>query len=229
MLAEWKTPELTRQAFDAVYAWDWHNSVKDIAEGKADATALYGYYAENESAWPREAMRMTYLENHDSNSWEGSVKENFGPALAVMTALSFTNEGMPLIYNGMEACNAKRLEFFERDPIDWSQGKNCAMGPLIRDLITFRKSNPALRNGQWGARMVKLDNDQPKQLFSWTRTQGKNQVVGLFNLSDKPVTATLTTAQAAGTYREFRGGRSIVLKSGTKVTLPAWGYRLLAR
>ena len=229
MLAEWKTPELTRHAFDAVYAWDWHNSVKDIAKGKADATALYGYYAENESAWPREAMRMTYLENHDSNSWEGSVKENFGPSLAAMTALSFTNEGMPLIYNGMEACNTKRLEFFERDPIDWSQGKACAMGPLLRDLVTFRKANPALRNGQWGARMVKLDNDQPKQLFSWVRTQGKNQVVGLFNLSARPVTATLTTAQAAGTYREFRGGKPVTVKAGMKVELPAWGYRLLAR
>ena len=31
MLAEWKTPEMTRQAFDAVYAWEWHETIKEIA------------------------------------------------------------------------------------------------------------------------------------------------------------------------------------------------------
>ncbi|GGD50468.1 alpha-amylase family glycosyl hydrolase [Croceicoccus pelagius] len=228
MLAEWKTPDLTRKAFDAVYAWEWHTTVKNIAQGKADATALFGYYAENQSNWPEEAMRLTYIANHDSNSWEGTQYENFGDALPAFMALSFTGEGLPMVYNGQEACNAKRLEFFEKDPIDWSQGEDCELGDLISDLITFRKANPVLANGQWGARMSQVVNDKPQQLFAWVRQEDGNKVVGLFNLSAKPVSAKLTDALAAGTYTEFRSGESVTIKDGDTVELPAWGYRLLS-
>jgi glycosidase len=227
MLAEWKSSELQRKAFDATYAWEWHVAAKKIAQGQADATAFYEFYAENESAWPKQAMRLTYLENHDSNAWEGTTRENFGPALDAFTALSFAGEGLSMVYNGQEACNQRRLAFFEKDPIDWSQGENCASGTLIRDLIAFRKANPALANGKWGARMVKLDNDQPKQLFSWIRSQEGNVVVGLFNLSARPVTAKLSDAHAAGSYTAFGSGESVTLNGNDTVTLPAWGFRLL--
>lgn len=228
MLAEWKTPELTRAAFDAVYAWEWHHTMVDIARGKADPTALYGYYAEADSAWPRQAMRMTYIANHDSNAWEGTQYENFGDALPAAIAFSFTGEGLPMIYNGQEACNHKRLEFFEKDPIDWSQGKDCQLGRLFTDLIAFRKANPALANNPWGGQMSKLDNDKPQQLFSWIRQVDGNTVVGLFNFSARPVTAILTDAHGAGRYTEFGSGREVAIAKGHTVTLPAWGYQLLA-
>lgn len=227
MLAEWKSSEMTRRAFDGVYAWEWHSTAKNIAQGKADATALYGYYAENESAWPAEAMRMPYIENHDSNAWEGTMQENFGPALEAFTALSFVGEGIPMIHNGQEACNAKRLAFFEKDPIDWSQGNDCAYGALLKDLIALRKANGALENGQWGARMQKVENDQPRQLFAWVRQEEGNKVLGLFNLSNRPVAAALTDALPAGDYTEFQTGAAVTVNADDTVTLPAWGFRIL--
>jgi len=228
MLGEVQQTVHHRAAFDATYAWDWHHTTKRIAKGEADATALFGYYAENESLWPREAMRMTYIENHDSNAWEGTLYENYGDALPAMTALAFTGEGLPLIHNGQEACNAKRLEFFEKDPIDWSQGEDCAYGDLLARLIAFRDANPALANGQWGARMSQVVNDKPQQLFGWVRQQDGNKVVGLFNLSDRPVEAELADGLAAGTYVECGSGDAVTIAAGDTVSLPAWGFRLLA-
>ena len=228
MLGEVQQTAWHRAAFDATYAWDWHNTTKRVAKAQGDATSFYGYYAENESLWPREAMRMTYIENHDSNAWEGTMAENYGDALEAFTALSFTGEGLPLIHNGMEACNAKRLEFFERDPIDWDQNPDCSYGDLLKDLIAFRDANPALHNGKWGARMHKVENSAPEQLFGWVREQGGNKVVGLFNMSARPVTATLGDGIAAGTYTGFREDGAVTLAAGDTVTLPAWGYRLLS-
>ena len=229
MLGEVQQTAHHRAAFDATYAWDWHHTSKRIAKGEADATGLFGYYAENESLWPREAMRMTYIENHDSNAWEGTLYENYGDALPAMTALAFTGEGLPLIHNGQEACNAKRLEFFEKDPIDWSQGKTCAYGELLAQLIAFRDANPALHNGKWGARMSQVVNDRPQQVFGWVRQQGGNKVVGLFNLSNQPVEATLADGLAEGDYLEFRTGDAVSVAAGDTISLPAWGFRLLAR
>ncbi|MFN6934311.1 MAG: alpha-amylase family glycosyl hydrolase [Tsuneonella sp.] len=228
MLAEWKSSELTRKAFDAVYAWEWHTTAKSVAQGKGDAMSFYGYYAENESAWPREAMRLTYIENHDSNAWEGTQYENFGPALPAFIALSFTGEGLAMVHNGQEACNAKRLEFFEKDAIDWSKLESCDVGALIKDLVAFRRANPVLANGQWGARMSPVLTDKPKQLLAWVREADGNKVVGLFNLSGQPVSAKLADGHAAGNYIEFGTGAAAGLKEGDTVELPAWGYRLLA-
>ena len=173
-------------------------------------------------------MRLTYIENHDSNAWEGTQYENFGDALPAMTVLAFTGEGLPMVHNGQEACNAKRLEFFEKDPIDWSQANGCALGPLIRDLVAFRRANPALANGQWGGRMSQVLTDQPKQVFAWTREMDGNRVVGIFNLSAAPVTATLSDAHAAGQYRAFRSGETVTLTAGQTLTLAPWEYRLMA-
>ena len=228
MLGEVQQTVHHRAAFDATYAWDWHHTGKRIAKGEADATALFGYYAENESLWPREAMRLTYIENHDSNAWEGTIYENYGEGLEALTALAFTGEGLPLVHNGMDACNAHRLAFFEKDPIDWGQREGCEYGDLLAELIAFRTANPALANGQWGAVMQQVVNDKPQQLFGWVRQKGGNKVVGLFNLSDTPVEARLADGLAAGTYREFRTGDAVSIAAGDTVSLPAWGFRLLS-
>jgi hypothetical protein len=128
----------------------------------------------------------------------------------------------------MEACNMKRLEFFEKDPIDWQQGEGCTYGTLLKDLIAFRKANPALANGQWGARMVKVETDKPEQVFAWARQKDGNKVVGLFNFTGAPVTAKLADGLAAGSYKEFGTGTAVTLKAGDSVAVPANGYRLLA-
>ena len=228
MLGEVQQTVHHRAAFDATYAWDWHHTSKDIAKGNADATGLFGYYAENESLWPREAMRLTYIENHDSNAWEGTLYENYGDALPAMTALSFVGEGLPMIHNGQEACNAKRLEFFEKDAIDWSQSDGCEYGTLLADLIAFRDANPALHNGKWGARMHQVVNDKPQQLFAFVREQDGNKVVALFNLSARAVTAQLADGLAEGTYSEFRGGNDVTISRSEPVTLAPWEFRLLS-
>ncbi|MGE5952098.1 MAG: alpha-amylase family glycosyl hydrolase [Qipengyuania vulgaris] len=228
MLGEVQQTAWHHKAFDATYAWDWHNTTKNVAHGKGNAASFYGYYAENESLWPRQAMRMTYIENHDSNAWEGTMEENYGAALEAMTALSFTGEGLPLIHNGMEACNAKRLEFFERDPIDWNQDPDCQYGDLLARLIAFRKANPALENGQWGAVMQKVENSAPEQLLAWVRQEDGNKVLGLFNMSDRPLAATFSDGLPQGRYTDFATGRPVAIEAGHTVKLPAWGYRLLS-
>ncbi|WP_128893265.1 alpha-amylase family glycosyl hydrolase [Erythrobacter sp. HKB08] len=227
MLGEVQETAYHRAAFDATYAWDWHHTSKDVAKGNAGPSAFYGYYAENESLWPREAMRMTYIENHDSNAWEGTLRENYGAALEAATALAFTGEGVPLVHNGMEACNAKRLEFFEKDAIDWSQGENCEYGALLKDLIAFRKANPALENGQWGARMFKVETDKPEQVFAWVRQEEGNKVLGLFNFSGAAVEVTFADGLPAGSYDEFRGDR-VTFAAGDTVSIAPNGFRLFS-
>lgn len=225
MLAEFNHRDVHRAAFDASYAWAWNVAMHDIALGKANTGALYGYYSENESAWPVEAMRMTYVENHDQNAWEGTAFERFRDALPAALVLSFVGEGIPLVHNGMEAGNEKRLEFFEKDPIAWRQHPN---GALIKRLIAWRKAHPALRNGQWGARMVGVENSAPQQVFSFLREKDGDRVFVVMNFSSEAKTVTFPTAQAKGDYVDFNGGK-VTINPETPMTLEPWGWRVMAR
>ena len=225
MVAEWKTPDLLARAFDAAYSWQWYETMEGIAAGKP-ASSLYDYYSENEKAWPKAGMRLLWIENHDINAWHNTQFEAFGDMLPAAITLEMVSEGLPMIYDGQEACNPKRLQFFEKDAIDWS--KPCPLNDLYRDLIAFRKAHPALANGRDGATMVKVDNDKPAQVFSFVRAAGSDKVFAAFNFSKAPVTVTFPTALQAGDYREFRTGAAVSVKAGATMTLPAWGVKLLA-
>lgn len=115
-----------------------------------------------------------------------------------------------------------------KTPINWAQADGCDYGQLLKDLIAFRKANPALANGQWGARMAKVETDKPEQLLAWVRQQDGNKVLGLFNMSGQPVTAKFADALPAGVYDEFGTGERVTVAEGDTVTLPAWGFRLLS-
>ena len=93
----------------------------EIAAGRKDANALYVYYSWNESAFPTGGQRMLFTSNHDKNAWEGTEYELFGDAREAATVLSFVGEGTPLIYNGQEAGNRKRLAFFSLSAIEQEQ------------------------------------------------------------------------------------------------------------
>ncbi|HEY8877146.1 MAG TPA: alpha-amylase family glycosyl hydrolase [Roseateles sp.] len=226
LLAEWESRDLHARAFDATYAWSWWDAMKLIAEGRADATSLYPYYAWNRKFYPREAYRLLYTTNHDKNAWEGTDAEIFGAAAEVVRVLSFTSEGLPLIYNGQEAGLAKRLAFFERDPIVW---KDAPQGELYRRLIALKKRNTALWNGADGAVMEPVANSAPKQVFSFVRGHGKDKVLAVFNLSAQPVEVVLKGQRHAGRYLDFADGSAVELEDGSALTLAAWGWRVLVQ
>ena len=67
----------------------------------------------------KKAYRLYFTTNHDENSWNGSVFERYGATHLLHTVLTFTIDGMPLLYSGQEAGLNKRLKFFEKDEIAW--------------------------------------------------------------------------------------------------------------
>jgi len=224
MLGEAQMRDLHYRAFDASYGWGWYETVSNIAKGRADVGALFGYYSENESAWPAGAQRMIYVENHDQNSWHGTQFETFGPALTNAILLSMVGEGIPLIYNGVEAGNPKRLQFFEKDPIVWREHPN---GAFYKRLIALKTKNRALWNAPWGARMVGIVNSAPQKVFSFVRQKDGNRIFAAMNFSGEPQRVTFKDALHHGRYREFDRGKAVTVDSNTEMTLPPWSYRLL--
>jgi glycosidase len=223
MLAEWDTRDLHARAFDMTYAWSWNDTLHRIATGKADVGSLGIYHYTDENSWPADGMRMLFVSNHDKNAWEGTQFEMFGDALENAIVLSVVSKGMPMIYNGQEAGNPKRLDFFDRDPIEW---RDHPIGELYRKLIQLKKANRALWNGRWGAEMVQVTNSEPSSVFSFVRAGGENKVFGVFNFSGRPQRVTFSETLYHGRYRDFTSGEALTLGADFTLDLPAWSYRV---
>ena len=224
MLAEWETRDLHARAFDMSYAWSWYQTVHDIATGRADVSALEIYHYGDENAWPEDGIRMLFTSNHDKNAWEGTEFEAFGDALENAIVLSFVSKGMPLIYNGQEAGNPKRLAFFEKDPNVWGEHP---LDDLFRRLIALKKAQRVLWNGRWGAKMVQVVNDAPADVFSFLRPGESGRVFGAFNFSGEDREVIFSGSLHAGPYRDFASGQTVTIYAGKPLALPAWGFKVL--
>ena len=223
LLAEWEARDLHHRAFDMSYAWSWNDTLHHIAMGKADVEALYVYYAWNAKAYPRDAMRMMFTSNHDKNTWEGTDREMFGEMLEAAIVLSVIGEGMPLLYNGQEAGNEKRLEFFEKDPIVWREH---TIGDFYRNLFSLKKAHSCLWNGGWGARMVNVRNTAYKQVLSFVRQDEDSRIFCLLNFSGQEQTITFGPGPHHGEWRELFGGTELAMDADTHLTIEPFGYRI---
>lgn len=226
MLAEWESRDLHARAFDMTYSWTWWDHMHRIAQGHADVSSLFVYYSWNESAFPKGGYRMIFVTNHDKNAWEATEFEAFGDGLEAAIVLSVVGEGMPLIYNGQEAGNTKRLAFFERDPIQW---RAHPLGDLYKKLLALKKQNTALWNGSWGATMIRVPNTQPKQVFSFVRQNQNDKVFVVMNLSNKPQKVSFNEPAFRGVYRDYFSDEHIEHNDMTSLMLEPWAYRVYVR
>jgi len=225
MLAEWESRDLHAEAFDMTYAWTWYDAVHKICKKQADISALYVYYSWNESAFPANSMRMTFVSNHDKNAWEGTMWEQFGDGLEAAIVLSVVGEGMPLVYNGQEAGNTKRLAFFEKDTIEW---KEHFLGNLYKKLFALLKENTALWHAKWGATMIRVPNNNEKEVLSFVRQNVKNKVFAVFNFSDKKQHVEFTGKHLCGEYTDFATGEKTHVSENFTCNLSPWGWKVFS-
>jgi glycosidase len=180
MLAESDAPDLHVSAFDMTYDWRLYDALKLIAAGKVHARALRDWWAYEQATYPRDAYRMRYTANHDSNSWHGHDVEFYGDAFKAMAVLAATLPGMPLIYGGQEAVLDRKLAFFEKDDIDW---KNFPLQDFYAGWLQLKRAHPALANGAAGDNLKWLPSKD--DVVAFTRGNDTNGFRVAVNLSAK--------------------------------------------
>jgi glycosidase len=226
MLAEWDARDLHKKAFDMTYAWELHDTIEAVNKGHKDAAGVYNHFAHSMSAWPDNAIKMNFVDNHDKNSWEESMFERHGPYLNAGIVLTVMAEGMPLVYSGQEAGLDRPLAFFEKDLIEW---KPHPVGDLYTKLFKLKHENEALWNGNWGGKMIPVPNTSPKQVLSFARQKGDDKVFAVFNFSDKPATAGFDETIQLGNYIEYFSKEAVSIAKDSEVSIPAHGYKVFVK
>jgi len=225
MLAEAEDKELHRRAFDATYNWTLWNILHRIFVNELSVKTLSeAYIAEHVSIFPKAAIRMNFIDNHDKNSWEGNQYINFGESLKAVTVFTAMMDGIPLVYSGQEAGLDRSLAFFEKDAISWDLHESEA---LYTTLFTLKHQNQALWNGDRGGEMVRIMNDRMDQVISFVREKNGDKVLTFVNLSKELIIVQFDTSFDTGNYINLFTGKEQSVSGTTILTMKPWDYVIL--
>lgn len=226
MLAEAEEVVHHEKAFDMSYAWELHHIMNDIAKGKKNALDLETYFLKQDTLFPADAYRMTFTSNHDENSWKGSEYERMGPAVLCMAVLAHTLPGMPLIYTGQESAFTRRLEFFEKDTVDW---KSYDLAPFYNALLALKHRNQAIWNGSYGGELERIPSGSDSTVFAFVREMEGDKVFVVTNLSAKVQEARFQGTRFTGTYTDLFMKEEAVFGKKAILRLKPWEYRIYVR
>ncbi|WP_294209634.1 alpha-amylase family glycosyl hydrolase [uncultured Chryseobacterium sp.] len=225
MLAEAEDRELHRRAFDVTYNWTLWNILHQLALNERSVKILTeAYLAEHVSIFPKDGIRLNFIDNHDKNSWEGNQYSNFGDALEAATVFTVMMDGMPLVYSGQEAGLDRSLQFFEKDPIEWKTHQNEA---LYTTLFRLKHQNQALWNGSYGGEMVRIMNDRMDQVISFVREKNGDKVLTFINLSKDSVMVQFDTSFDTGDYTSLFTGQPHTVAETMVLNMAPWEYIIL--
>lgn len=210
--------------FDATYAWRLHHHLNQIAQEKEEIAVIDEWYQLQQDSF-KTGYTMQFITNHDENSWQGTIQERMGDAGDAMAVLTFTLEGMPLVYSGQEAALDKRLEFFEKDVIDWN---GFPKQDFYTTLIELKERNSALWNGKWGAERVKIPTELDDSIYAFYRQKGEDTVIVILNLSDDQHDFTLNMEELAGEYTNVFANSTVTVGEELKMSMTPWDYLVLS-
>ena len=159
--------------FDVSYAWSWMHQTERFMRGEAPMNAIIDtlhQYAQ----YPQDSQKLFFTANHDENTWNGTEYEKYGDAAKAFAVFTCTWLGMPLIYSGQELPNYKRLQFFDKDLIEWSD--NIQLHDFYKTLLNLHKSKAI------GAGETFILPTNSNGLIAFLRKQDSEVVLVILNL-----------------------------------------------
>lgn len=217
-LAECEVP-VYHEAFDATYTWKWMHASEHFYQGKLSLERLLSILYRSDVEFKADAFRAYFTSNHDENSWNGTEFEKYGAAASLFAVHSCTWKGIPMIYSGQELPNKKRLEFFEKDTIEWQPMPG--LHSFYKTLLELKTRNPALKSGDEPYTTV-ISQPEDTRVFAYLRKNGADEVLVVLNCSAENL--SFTVHHVAGCFKNVFGGSDVVFSGSGTLDLLPWGY-----
>ena len=218
---------LLNAAFDSNYNFEFYDALKLSSSVSNTADDLEKFIDKD---LPYGSFKMNFIDNHDKNTYDGTLKERFGTdALGALYTLVFTAEGMPLIYSGNEEDADISLEFFEKDNIDFGDYK---YSELLSRLCEIKTTYEPLYNGTAGGN-VRIIPDDNKNVIAYERVKNGRKITVVVNVSGKEQSVKYDSKISSGNILLHGDKTGIIDKEETKLnikdlnSLGAWEYYII--
>jgi alpha-amylase len=215
------------KVFDASYSWIWMHKTKDFYQHRLPLYELDSLLDRYRSIGDG-SMRAWFTSNHDENSWNGTEYDKYGKMAGALAVFSVTWNGVPLLYSGQELPNLKKLEFFEKDVIEWT-GKY-EKHEFYKTLLHLHSRHPALRGGDNAAETYRLTTTDNAQVFAYLRKNGNREVLVVLNLSDQSLpNISFDDDHVEGKFKNVFSGDLIDFSGTGELALQPWEYRVFEK
>ncbi|MFN7045314.1 MAG: alpha-amylase family glycosyl hydrolase [Flavobacterium sp.] len=222
MLAEAWEPELLKEGlFDMAYGWEAHHTMNRIAQGKNTVKDWDKFMTEDAKKYEANDILMNFVDNHDENSWNGTIKSRLGNGEEAMTALSYVMPGMPLVYSGNEYSLDHSLKFFEKDSIPKIKGKDWELRAKLGKL---KAENVALHGGKNKAKYTRIKTDDDANILAFVRKKNGKKVVYIANFSNNPIN---TKIGITGEFTNYMTSKMMGLNEKQVYTIQPFQYFIL--
>jgi glycosidase len=210
------------QVYDAAYTWRWMHKAEHYTKGQASFGDLLQVLNQYQQA---PGLKAWFTSNHDENSWNGTEYEKYGAMALLLAVFSCTWPGVPLLYSGQELPNHKRLQFFEKDPIEWQQ--NNALHDFYRSLFGLKKNHPALASDA-SVHVISLDKEQKLLAFKrMAEKKEEEEVIVLLNFSGEQTSIPLN-GMMKGSFSNPFSQEKVDLSKMDHIDLEPWGFSVFA-
>jgi glycosidase len=207
--------------FQANYGLKLYHLLNDVAKGDASAEEIRDYVLDDRSEYPAGYYHMNFTSNHDENSHQGSARERLGKAVEALAVLSFTMDGLPLIYGGQEAGLEHSLPAFEKASISWD---SLPLADFYSRLMHLKRHNKALWNGKAGGTMEFISD--ATDVLAFEREMDGQRIVVVVNCSDAETNFTVTKPVFA--MSDLFTGSDMTIRENEAIKLKPWQYYVLA-
>jgi glycosidase len=203
------------------YGWEAHHTMNRIAQGKNTVENWDKLIIDDEKKYASDDILMNFVDNHDENSWNGTIQSRLGAAEEAMTALTYVMPGMPLVYSGNEYGLKHSLKFFEKDSIPKTKGKEWELRAKLGQL---KNENMALHGGKNPATYKRISTNDDTKILAFEREKDGEKIIYIANLSNQTIE---TKIQLKGDFTDYMSGYKIQFRSDSPIGLKAWQYLIL--
>jgi len=215
------------EVFDTTFTWEWMHSTESFYKGNVNLNSLYDVLAKYNTVFPEDAYRMYFTSNHDENTWNGTADEKYGDMLKALAVFSCTWNSIPMIYNGEEMPNPKRLQFFEKDAIAWNG--EYQLHDFYKTLLGLRKTNAALRAADPAVSTFHIITEGSKSVMAFLRKNENDEVLVFLNLSKEKTGFVIQDQLISGNYTNVFNGSENHLTAGSFISMMPWDYTVLEK
>lgn len=177
------------EVFDAAYTWKWMHITEDHYRSGVPMEELKRVLYQYQDLPPHNAIRAWFTSNHDENSWNGTEYEKYGDLAQTLAVFNCTWNGIPLLYSGQELPNLKRLKFFDKDEIEWSNEP--ALHYFFKQLLTLHNEHPALRAATDEVSTILVSTEHSDKVLCYRRKYGVHEVLVMLNFSGWPLSTKI--------------------------------------
>jgi glycosidase len=245
-------PYVRENKIQTVLDFPFQARATDYVSGASDSSTLQDLFNADDyytSPTSSASNLVTYLGNHDVgragfiiNSKRINPANQLLPRTELGYALLYLSRGIPTIYYGDEVGmmgsggdQMARQDMFETKVATWRSEPRIGSKPIgygnsfaatgsspiakyLKVLAHLRQTNPGLANGQMQPRLAK----GPLYVVSKKDSKEDREYVVAFNNSDKPASATITTATSTGGWKILLGSTKVgVVGAKLKFKVPA--------